>query len=167
MMGSNPLNVLFLCTGNSARSIMAEAILQKLGPPCFAAYSAGSCPTGRINPLTIELLIALDHPTQTLRSKSWLEFTSSNVPRLDIVITVCDRAAAEACPLWPGHVTKAHWSLEDPAASKGNHDDRLQAFTDVYRKLERQIQQLIALPSWPVDAETLNAHLRPIEQKAM
>ncbi|MCA9473114.1 MAG: arsenate reductase ArsC [Nitrospirales bacterium] len=162
MMSSNPLNVLFLCTGNSARSIMAEAILQKLGHPRFAAFSAGSHPTGNVHPLTIELLNIRQHPTHVLRSKSWLEFSRENAPSLDLVITVCDRAAAGSCPLWSGPVTKAHWSIEDPAAALGNHDDRLRAFADVYRTLERHIQQLIKLPSWPVDAETLNVHLQPI-----
>ena len=163
-MGSEPIKILFLCTGNSARSIMAEAILNKIGFPRFSAESAGSHPTGTVNPLAIELLGALDFPTNPLRSKSWTEFTSPNSPIFDVVITVCDRAAAESCPVWPGNPVKGHWSLPDPASVEGSHAKQLEAFRQVFQELERSIRQLVHFPPGPVDREGLQLHLEALNK---
>lgn len=149
-MNNDPFKILFLCTGNSARSIMAEAILNKVGYPRFLAYSAGSHPTGRVNPLATELLGSMQYSTKTLRSKICVEFTYVTSPSLDMVITVCDRAAAESCPIWQGQPLKAHWSLPDPASVEGNHDVRLKAFTKVYQELKRRIYYLLTLPIGPL-----------------
>ncbi len=130
---------------------MAEALLNKLGHPRFVAFSAGSHPTGKVNPLAIELLESLGHSTGSLRSKSWMEYAGKQSPHFDLVMTVCDRAASEACPIWPGDPVKGHWSLPDPAAVEGSHDDRLKAFLVVYRELERRIRHLVRLPSVPID----------------
>ena len=157
------IEVLFLCTGNSARSIIAEAILNKVGSPRFSAYSAGSHPTGAVNPLTIEVLRSLHFPITTLRSKNWTEFMSINSPKFDLIITVCDNAAAEPCPIWPGQPVKAHWSLPDPASVEGTLADRLRAFATVYQELERRIQHLIKLPSASIDREGLKEHLDAIQ----
>ena len=132
-------NVLFLCTGNSARSILAEAILERLGGGRFNAYSAGSFPRGEIHPVAIDLLKKLDHPTKHLRSKSWDEFTGPTSPSIDFIFTVCDNAAADTCPIWPGHPMTAHWGLPDPAAVEGSDDDILEAFTSTYHQLRRRI----------------------------
>ncbi len=165
MMNVDHFNVLFLCTGNSARSVMAEAILNKCGHPRFSAFSAGSRPTGTVNPLTIELLRSLGYSTSTFRSKSWEEFTDMNSPTIDLVITVCDSAAAEPCPIWSGQPAKAHWSLPDPASVEGSHADRLKAFATIYRELERRIQQLISLPSTPIDGKGLKEYLERVEKE--
>ncbi len=161
------IKVLFLCTGNSARSIMAEAILTKLGHPRFLAYSAGSRPTGKVNPLAIELLASLHHSTDGLRSKSWAEFAPGEFSDLDIVITVCDRAAAETCPIWPGLPLKAHWSFQDPTAVKGDHTTRLRAFTNVYQELERCVQSLVEIPPGPVNRSLLKVYLEEIEKNRL
>ena len=144
---------------------MAEAILNKVGYPRFLAYSAGSCPTGKVNPLATELLVSMHYSTEKLRSKSWIEFTSVTSPSLDMVITVCDRAAAESCPIWQGQPLKAHWSLPDPASVEGNHEGRLKAFTKVYQELERRIHYFLNLPIGPVDRESMKSHLEDIESK--
>ena len=161
-MSANSFNVLFLCTGNSARSIMAEALLNTLGHPGFSAYSAGSHPTGKVNPLAIELLESLHYPTTTLRSKSWTDFSDRQSPDFHLVITVCDSAASAPCPIWPGQPVKAHWSLPDPASVEGSHAKRLEAFTKIYQELERRIQLLVQFLHGPIDAKTLNAHLAEI-----
>jgi arsenate reductase len=144
---------------------MAEAILNKIGYPRFLGYSAGSHPTGRVNPLAIALLASMQYSTKTLRSKSWMEFTSVISPSLDMVITVCDRAAAESCPIWQGEPLKAYWSLPDPASVEGNHEVRLKAFTQVYQELERRIHYLLTLPIGPVDRWGIKAHLADIESR--
>ena len=164
-MNNDPFKILFLCTGNSARSIMAEAILNKVGYPRFLAYSAGSHPTVRVNPLATELLASMHYSTKTLCSKSWMEFSSVTSPSLDMVITVCDRAAAESCPIWQGQPLKAHWSLPDPASVEGNHEVRLKAFTKVYQELEWRIHSLLTLPIGPVDREGIKSHLEDIERR--
>lgn len=132
---------------------MAEALLNKLGHPRFSAYSAGSHPTGKVHPLTIELLESLNYSIGALRSKSWMEYTNYQSAKFDLVITVCDGAASEACPNWPGEPIKAHWSLPDPASAEGSHADRLKTFSEVYKELERRIQHLIKLPPDPLDRE--------------
>ena len=139
-------NVLFLCTGNSARSIMAESLLTHWGRGRYHAFSAGSHPKGRVHPFTIELLQRLKLPTGDLRSKSWDEFAKPDAPRLDFVITVCDQAAGEVCPVWPGQPITAHWGFPDPAAFKGPDAEKRALFADVFRQIENRIKILCALP---------------------
>lgn len=157
-----PLNVLFLCTGNSARSILAEAMLNTLGAPRFRAYSAGSHPTGRVNPFAIELLGKNRLPTAGLRSKSWDEFARPDAPQLDFVFTVCDSAAGEVCPIWPGQPISAHWGVEDPAAVEGSDDDKRRAFFRAYNRLQNRIQLFLSLPLARLDRVALTNRLREI-----
>jgi arsenate reductase len=133
-------NVLFLCTGNSARSILGEAILNRLGAGQFIAFSAGSQPIGRVNPSATDLLYSLGYPTDDLRSKSWNEFASSGAPVMDHIITVCNNAAGETCPVWPGHPATEHWDISDPAGVEGSHEERRAAFEAAYRNLESRIE---------------------------
>ncbi|MCH8091028.1 MAG: arsenate reductase ArsC [Proteobacteria bacterium] len=139
-------NVLFLCTGNSARSIMAEAILDRLGEGRFRAFSAGARPAGDIHPETRALLQSLGYRTEGLRSKGWEEFSGENGDEMDLVITVCDRAAKEACPVWPGHPLTAHWGFEDPAAFRGPGAERRAVFARVYNEIESSVKLLVKLP---------------------
>jgi len=136
-------NVLFLCTGNSARSIMAEALLTRIGAGRFQAFSAGSHPKGAVHPLAIDTLAAHGLPSAGFRSKSWDEFAGADAPTMDAVFTVCDNAAAETCPVWPGHPVTAHWSVEDPAAAEGSREAQLRAFERAYRDLEQRIQTFV------------------------
>jgi arsenate reductase len=138
------INVLFLCTGNSARSILAEAILNRRGAGRFAGFSAGSRPRGDVHPMALALLREKGHALSDLRSKSWDEFAASGAPRMDRVVTVCDNAAGEACPVWPGHPAKAHWGLPDPAAVQGSEAEQRRAFADSYDALDRRIADLVA-----------------------
>jgi len=140
------LNVLFLCTGNSARSILAESILNREGMGRFRAYSAGSMPTGKVNPHAINLLKRLNYDVSGLRSKSWEEFAQEGAPKLDFVFTVCDNAANEVCPIWPGQPMTAHWGLPDPAAVEGTEAEKAFAFDDTYRMLNQRISIFINLP---------------------
>jgi len=140
------LNVLFLCTGNSARSVMAETLLNHWGKGRFKAYSAGSHPTGKVNPYTLDLLEKLKLPTADLRSKSWDEFAAAGAPALDFVFTVCDNAAGEVCPIWPGQPIKAHWGFPDPAAFVGPEAEKRAQFADVFRQIESRIKIFTALP---------------------
>jgi len=158
----DPFNVLFLCTGNSARSIMAEAILNKLGQGKFHACSAGSQPKGKLNPHTIELLQSLGYDTSGFRSKSWDEFAKPGAPVLDFVFTVCDNAAGETCPLWPGQPMTAHWGIPDPAEAKGSPAEIALAFQDAYRMLFQRIGVFTALPLRSLDQLTLQKKLREI-----
>jgi arsenate reductase len=155
-------NVLFLCTGNSARSIMAEAILNRLGAPNFRAYSAGSHPKGRVRPETLRLLRSLGYDTSGCRSKSWDEFTAPGAPQFDFVFTVCDNAAAEACPLWPGQPMTAHWGVPDPAEATGTPAEIALAFKDAYRMLRQRIGIFTSLPLRALDRLTLQHRLREI-----
>jgi len=139
-------NVLFLCTGNSARSILAEAYLHHAGRGRYRAYSAGSHPNGRVNPFAIELLTKVGLPTSGARSKSWDEFASARAPQLDFIFTVCDSAAAEVCPIWPGHPVSAHWGVPDPAAVQGSDEEKRRAFRDALTALSRRIDLFLALP---------------------
>ena len=144
-MLNEPGNVLFLCTGNSARSILAEILLNSLGQGSFRAFSAGSMPVGRVNPHALRLLEAKGHDISGLRSKNWNEFATEGAPRMDCIITVCDNAAGEACPVWPGHPALAHWGIPDPAAARGTDEDILAAFELAYARLERRIRAFLAL----------------------
>ena len=157
-----PYNVLFLCTGNSARSIMAEAILNRIGAGKFRAYSAGSQPKGAVNPRTLELLRGLDFDTSQQRSKSWHEFAGPAAPALDFVFTVCDNAAGEACPVWPGQPMTAHWGVPDPAEAMGTEAEIALAFKDAYRMLHQRIGVFAALPIASLDTMTLQNRLRAI-----
>jgi arsenate reductase len=161
-MADRPFNVLFLCTGNSARSIMAEAILNKLGAGKFRAHSAGSHPRGQVHPETLRLLQSLGYDTSGFRSKSWDEFTAPGAPDFDFVFTVCDNAAAEACPLWPGQPMTAHWGVPDPAAAKGTPAEVALAFKDSYRMLHQRIGIFTALPLRSLDQLTLQNKLKEI-----
>jgi arsenate reductase (thioredoxin) len=145
-VANGPLNVLFLCTGNSARSIMAEVILNALGKGKFKAFSAGSHPIGSVNPLTLELLEKNRFSTQGLRSKDWNEFSRPGAPFMNFVITVCDRAATEPCPVWPGQRMNAHWGIHDPAAVEGTMEEKQKAFLRAYTELHRRISLFINLP---------------------
>lgn len=155
-------NVLFLCTGNSARSILAESILNKLGAGRFRAYSAGSQPKGAVHPQTLRLLARLGHDTSVLRSKSWEEFAKPGAPPLDFIFTVCDNAAGEACPVWPGKPATAHWGIPDPAEATGSEAEVGQAFADAYRMMNQRISAFIALPIRSLDAMSLQTSLRGI-----
>jgi protein-tyrosine-phosphatase len=157
-----PFNVLFLCTGNSARSIMAEAILNKLGRGKFRAYSAGSHPNGQVNPHAIRLLQSLDYDTPAFRSKSWNEFAKPGAPVLDFVFTVCDNAAGESCPVWPGQPMTAHWGVPDPAEAKGTPAEIALAFKDAYRMLHHRIGIFTALPIRSLDQLSLQQRLKDI-----
>ncbi len=142
-MSGHPYNVLFLCTGNSARSIMAEALLNYLGKDRFRGYSAGSHAKGEVHPLTIDVLSRNHIPTRELRSKSWDEFATPDAPAFDFVFTVCDRAAQEVCPLWPGQPVTAHWGLEDPAAVTGTPEQQQQAFNRAFKELDARLRIFI------------------------
>jgi protein-tyrosine-phosphatase len=161
-MTYTPLNVLFLCTGNSARSILAEAVMNQLGEGRFKGYSAGSRPAGEPNPFAINLLQREGIDTAFARSKSWDEFASPGAPKLDFVFTVCDNAAAEECPFWPGQPVSAHWGLPDPASVEGSDAEKALAFADTYRALTRRIGAFVALPMATLDAMTLKARLTDI-----
>ncbi|MGE4126340.1 MAG: arsenate reductase ArsC, partial [Pusillimonas sp.] len=143
-MSSRIYNVLFLCTGNSARSIMAEALLNKAGAGRFRGYSAGSHPAGEVNPLTLDLLKRNNFPLDGLRSKSWDEFARPDAPAMDFVLTVCDQAAGEVCPLWPGQPMTAHWGVEDPVAAQGTEEERQKVFSSVFRTLHTRIGLLVS-----------------------
>jgi arsenate reductase (thioredoxin) len=155
-------NVLFLCTGNSARSIMAEAILNQKGLPNFAAYSAGSHPTGAVRPEALRQLAAAHLSTVGLRSKSWNELAQSGAPRLDFVFTVCDNAANEVCPVWPGQPMTAHWGIPDPAAVQGTREQMEKAFRDAFFLLERRIGLFLSLPLATLDRLSLKKEIDKI-----
>jgi arsenate reductase (thioredoxin) len=159
-------NVLFLCTGNSARSIIAEAILNKLGAGRFHAFSAGSEPKGELNPHAVALLQGLGYDLAGFRSKSWLEFAAPGAPALDFVFTVCDNAAGETCPLWPGQPMTAHWGVPDPAAAIGSAAEAAYAFNDTYRMLNQRIAVFTALPFGSLDRLSLQSRLAEIGRMA-
>ena len=161
-MAQHVFNTLFLCTGNSARSVIAEAILDKLGAGQFRAYSAGSQPKGKVNPNTIVLLSGLGYDTSAFRSKSWSEFAKPGAPALDFVFTVCDNAAGEVCPVWPGQPMTAHWGVPDPAEAKGTAAEIAFAFKDVFRMLHRRIEVFVALPIRSLDQLSLQSKLSEI-----
>lgn len=162
MSRERPYNVLFLCTGNSARSIMGEAIINRVGGGKFRGYSAGSMPKGNVHPLTINLFNKLNYDTTALRSKSWEEFTAPGAPELDFVFTVCDSAANEVCPVWLGQPMTAHWGVPDPAEAEGDEIQRALAFADTYRMLNNRISIFTSLPLQSLDELTLKKHLDEI-----
>src|SRR6266480_1283358 len=157
-----PFNVLFLCAGNSARSIMAEVVLNRAGRGAFRAFSAGSHPKGQIHPFTLDLLRKLNHDVGGLRSKSWNEFAGADAPKLDFVFTVCDNAAGELCPLWPGQPMTAHWGVPDPAAATGKEAEIRLAFADAMRMLTDRINIFVSLPLRSLDQLSLQNQLRAI-----
>jgi arsenate reductase (thioredoxin) len=158
-------NVLFLCTGNSARSIMAEAILNHRGGGRFRAFSAGSHPAGKVNPGALRELQLAKLPTENLRSKSWDEFSQPGAPQMDFVFTVCDNAANEVCPLWPGQPMTAHWGVADPAAVQGSPEEVARAFRDAFAKLDRRINLFTALPMQRLDALAIKQEVDRIGQE--
>jgi protein-tyrosine-phosphatase len=162
LLTDRPFNVLFLCTGNSARSIIAEAILSRVGAGKFRAYSAGSNPKGRVLPETLRLLKDLGYNVFEFRSKSWVEFLGPEAPQFDFAFTVCDNAAAEACPIWPGQPMTAHWGVADPAQAVGTPAEITWAFEDTYRLLNQRIQAFTALPLHSLDQVALSSELREI-----
>jgi len=155
-------NVLFLCTGNSARSILAESLLNNLGKGRFRAFSAGSHPGVQVNPFALELLEKNHFPTAELRSKSWDEFAQPDAPQLDFVITVCDNAAGEVCPVWPGQPMTAHWGIPDPAAVVGTDEQKRHAFVDAMNQLQRRICMFVSLPFATLDGMKLQQAVREI-----
>ena len=155
-------NVLFLCTGNSARSVLAEGILRKDGKGHFTAYSAGSQPKGTVNPLALKVLGDHDYPTDGYRSKSWDEFAAPGAPVMDFVLTVCDSAAGEACPVWPGHPSIAHWGIDDPAAVEGSDADKEQAFVRAFHAEKSRIDTFLRLPLVSLDRFTMGTRLQAI-----
>ena len=161
-MADRPYNVLFLCTGNSARSIMAEGILRKDGAGRFNAFSAGSQPKGTVNPFALKVLDSFDYPTDGFRSKSWDEFAEPDAPVMDFVFTVCDNAAGEACPVWPGQPMTAHWGIEDPAAVEGPDIEKERAFVQAFKFLKNRISVFLALPMASLDQVALTHHLQEI-----
>ncbi len=162
MSTPQPYNVLFLCTGNSARSIMAEVILNASGQGRFKAFSAGSHPAGEVNPLAIELLQKNRLPTEGLRSKSWDEYAAPEAPQIDFVFTVCDNAANEVCPVWPGQPMTAHWGIPDPAVAEGTNEARRRAFFTAFNQLQRRISYFVNLPMDKLDRLTLKQRLDEI-----
>lgn len=161
-MSDQTYNVLFLCTGNSARSIIAEAIVNRVGMGRFKGYSAGSQPKGEVHPYTLDLLKSLNHDTAFARSKDWQEFAEPGAPRLDFVFTVCDSAAQEACPVWPGQPMTAHWGVPDPAAAEGSEAEKRFAFSDAYRMLNNRISIFTSLPLASLDRLALQKRLDDI-----
>jgi arsenate reductase len=161
-MSDHPYNVLFLCTHNSARSVIAECIMNRIGRPNFKAYSAGSQPSGTVHPFAIDLLHRMNYDTSGLRSKSWEEFTRADAPELNFVFTVCDNAANEVCPVWPGQPMTAHWGVPDPSQVVGTEAERRFAFADTYRMLNQRIGIFVSLPLRSLDSLTLQERLDDI-----
>ncbi len=161
-MNGTRYNVLFLCTGNSARSVLAESILNHLGKGRFRAFSAGSHPAGRVHPLALELLAQQMFPMDDLRSKSWDEFAAADSPPMDFVFTVCDKAAGEVCPVWPGQPMTAHWGIPDPAAVQRGDRQARQAMVDAFRQLSRRISLFVSLPFDKLDAMAIQREIRAI-----
>ena len=165
-MDKSVFNVLFLCTGNSARSILAESLLNHLGKGRFRAFSAGSHPAGQVNPFALELLEKNHFPISGLRSKPWDEFAQPDAPRLDFVITVCDKAAGEVCPVWPGQPMTAHWGIPDPAAVEGGDDAKRHAFVEAMSQMQRRISMFVSLPFVSLEGMKLQQAVRDIGKTA-
>lgn len=167
MSTNTPLNVLFLCTHNSARSIIAEAILNRIGAGKFRGFSAGSQPSGKVHPYALDLLRRLNYDTSSLRSKSWEEFAAPGAPELDFVFTVCDNAANEVCPVWPGQPISAHWGVPDPSAAEGNDSERRLAFAETHRMLHQRISIFTNLPLASLDKLSLQKRLDDIGRETL
>ncbi len=161
-MADRVYNVLFLCTGNTARSILAEGILRKDGAGRFQAFSAGSQPKGVVNPFALKVLASFGYPTDGFRSKSWNELAGPGAPAMDFIFTVCDSAAGEACPIWPGHPATAHWGIEDPAAVEGSDVEKERAFVQAFKFMKNRINAFVALPVNSIDQISLVHRLRDI-----
>jgi arsenate reductase len=161
-MAETIFNVLFLCTGNSCRSVFAESILNRIGDGRYRGYSAGSHPKGAVNPYTVEVLRRFDHPTEHLRCKSWDEFAGADAPKMDFIITVCDQAAGEVCPVWPGKPAVAHWSFPDPAKFEGPEDQKRKFFTTVYGQIANALTAFVTLPVESLDENELERRLAEI-----
>jgi arsenate reductase len=161
-MSDRIYNVMFLCTGNSARSVMAESILRKDGSKNFRAFSAGSHPKGTVNPFALKVIESYDYPVEGLRSKDWDEFAQPDAPEMDFVFTLCDDAAAEACPAWPGQPMTAHWGIEDPAAVEGIDIEKEKAFVQAFKYIKTRISLFLSLPLASIDTLTLDKRLRDI-----
>lgn len=155
-------NILVLCTGNSARSIMAEGLINTMGHGRFKAYSAGSYPNGQVNPYALERLAAINYDITTCRSKSWNEFALATAPKMDFVITVCDNAAGEVCPVWPGHPVTAHWGFEDPAAVTGDDANKRRAFEKIFHQIMNRVQLFVNLPLKTLDAKSIQREVEAI-----
>lgn len=161
-MSDRVYNVMFLCTGNSARSIIAESILRKDGNGHFRSFSAGSHPNGKVNPFALKVLESYDYPTEDMRSKNWDEFSGSDAPVMDFIFTVCDDAAGEVCPVWPGHPMTAHWGISDPAAVQGADIEKEKAFVEAFRYMKTRIGLFLCLPLASIDKMALGTKLREI-----
>ena len=162
-----PYNILVLCTGNSARSILAEALINTLGAGRCKAYSAGSHPSGSVNPFAIEQVRALGYPTENLRSKSWDEFAEHGAPQMDFIVTVCDNAAGEMCPLWPGKPVTAHWGFPDPAAVVGTDEQKRAAFAQTLREIRTRVQQFLSLPLDTLDRMAIESRMRDLGKQPL
>jgi arsenate reductase len=160
-------NILILCTGNSARSIMGEALFNTLGAGRFNAHSAGSHPTGKVNPFAVEQIRVLGYPIENLRSKSWDEFAHPDSPALDFVVTVCDKAAGEVCPYWPGQPITAHWGFPDPAAVEGTDEEKRAAFTRTFHQIRNRVQLFLSLPLESLDNLSIEKKMRAIGQQPL
>ena len=162
-----PYNILVLCTGNSARSIMGEALFNTMGGGRFQAYSAGSHPSGKVSPFAIEQVRALGYPVEGLRSKSWDEFAQPGAPEMDFVVTVCDKAAGEICPLWPGQPVTAHWGFPDPVAVEGTDEEKRAAFAQTLRQIQRRVQLFLSLPLETLDRMAIESRMRAIGKQPL
>ena len=162
-----PYNILVLCTGNSARSIIGEALFNTLGAGRFKAFSAGSHPTGKVNPFAIEQVQALGYPLEGLRSKSWDEFAQPDSPQMDFIVTVCDKAAGEMCPLWPGQPVAAHWGFPDPAAVEGSDEEKRAAFAQTLRQIRNRVQLFLSLPLETLDRMAIESRMRAIGKQPL
>ena len=162
-----PYNILVLCTGNSARSIMGEALFTTMGGGRYQAYSAGSHPSGKVNPFAIEQVRALGYPVEGLRSKSWDEFAQPGAPEMDFVVTVCDKAAGEICPLWPGQPVTAHWGFPDPVAVEGTDEEKRAAFAQTLRQIRTRVQLFLSLPLEPLDRMAIESRMRAIGKQPL
>lgn len=161
-MSDKTFNVLFLCTGNSARSIMAEALVTTMGRGRFRGFSAGSRPGGKVNPFAVEQVKATGYPVDNLRSKSWDEFAAPDAPQMDFIITVCDNAAGEVCPVWPGHPVSAHWGFEDPAAVEGSDEEKRAAFSRIFKQIMSRMNTFVNLPVDMLDKNAIRNEMRKI-----